>query len=333
MSHHQTHQHSHSTELFDLRPPSKLTHSHPTAAVLNIPTHSPPPPPLSLLDSDPSAFLNRRQPYPEPRTPNLFVHSQELFSSPPPPVSQPLEDHHQHLPAHRPRARLRIGLPAPFAFLRSSASSRKPDTHPLLGTSAAPVPSRRLKLHPLALLPAFVLGLLVSYSLHPAISTTPFTLPFVKAHKPLHPVVYRDQVYFPPDYATSSFPISQHPIYQLIQNASLAWEAKLSRQSNSLEEAVQEYVRRYGRRPPIGFDRWYAWCVEKEVVLIDEYDRINEVIEPFWAIPPHRTSAFVFSLAFIPPSLASGSLRQSGSQVMVLFILLVYLYGLINDVG
>jgi hypothetical protein len=52
-----------------------------------------------------------------------------------------------------------------------------------------------------------------------------------------------------------------HPIYQLIHDARKAWDEKVSRQSNTLKEAVAEYKRRHNRAPPKGFDRWwrYIW--------------------------------------------------------------------------
>ena len=49
-----------------------------------------------------------------------------------------------------------------------------------------------------------------------------------------------------------------HPIYELISRAEEEWEAKLERASKTLDEAVAEYRRRYGRAPPKGFDIWYA---------------------------------------------------------------------------
>jgi hypothetical protein len=53
-------------------------------------------------------------------------------------------------------------------------------------------------------------------------------------------------------------PHGRHPIYDLIERAEKDWNDKLSRQSKSLDEAVSEYRRRYGRSPPAGFDRWYV---------------------------------------------------------------------------
>jgi len=49
-----------------------------------------------------------------------------------------------------------------------------------------------------------------------------------------------------------------HPIYELIRDAEKKWQDKLDRQSRSLEDAVEEYKRRYRRAPPKGFD---VWCV------------------------------------------------------------------------
>lgn len=48
----------------------------------------------------------------------------------------------------------------------------------------------------------------------------------------------------------------RHPILDLINNATKQWEDKLARQSKTLEEAVREYKRRHGRKPPRGFDDW-----------------------------------------------------------------------------
>jgi len=53
-------------------------------------------------------------------------------------------------------------------------------------------------------------------------------------------------------------PDGPHPIYELIDNAERRWKEKLEKASKTLEEAVTEYKRRYRRRPPRGFDLWYA---------------------------------------------------------------------------
>ena len=51
-------------------------------------------------------------------------------------------------------------------------------------------------------------------------------------------------------------PEGGHPIYDLINRAQTEWEAKNRKASKTLDQAVYEYKRRYGRAPPKGFDRW-----------------------------------------------------------------------------
>ena len=51
-------------------------------------------------------------------------------------------------------------------------------------------------------------------------------------------------------------PEANHPVYGLIEHAEAEWKKKLKKVSRTLEQAVEEYVRRYGRRPPPGFDLW-----------------------------------------------------------------------------
>lgn len=49
-----------------------------------------------------------------------------------------------------------------------------------------------------------------------------------------------------------------HPITHLIKLAEEKWEGMVSSQSQTLEDAVVEYKRRYGRAPPRGFDAWFV---------------------------------------------------------------------------
>ncbi|ORX37296.1 glycosyl transferase family 90-domain-containing protein [Kockovaella imperatae] len=76
-----------------------------------------------------------------------------------------------------------------------------------------------------------------------------------------------------------------HPIPLLLSVGEKKWEDLLSRQSTTLEEAVEEYTRRYGRRPPKGFDIWWDFAEVFNLVLPDEYDRINLDLAPFFALP------------------------------------------------
>ena len=98
-------------------------------------------------------------------------------------------------------------------------------------------------------------------------------------------------------------PSAPHPIFQLIRDAEAAWETKRAQASQTLEEAVAEYRRRYRRAPPLGFDKWcvhmvcdhtysricrWEYVVKHGVQLPDEYDEIFEDLEPFWGIDPHE---------------------------------------------
>ncbi|KAI1792491.1 hypothetical protein LXA43DRAFT_1006897 [Ganoderma leucocontextum] len=78
--------------------------------------------------------------------------------------------------------------------------------------------------------------------------------------------------------------IKEHPIPKLMADAEAAFREKLSRQSRTLEDAVAEYQRRYGRKPPRGFDDWWKFTQENNVLMIDEYDNIHEDLAPFWDI-------------------------------------------------
>lgn len=78
--------------------------------------------------------------------------------------------------------------------------------------------------------------------------------------------------------------LKEHPIPKLMAEAEAKFRNILSRQSKSLEEAVAEYQRRYGRSPPQGFEDWWQFAKDNDVVMIDEYDSIAEDLAPFWPL-------------------------------------------------
>ena len=55
-------------------------------------------------------------------------------------------------------------------------------------------------------------------------------------------------------------PEGRHPIYDLVERAKAAWNAKLRRASTTYKQLVSEYRRRYNREPPPGFDKWCVHC-------------------------------------------------------------------------
>ncbi|KAG2074475.1 hypothetical protein BDR04DRAFT_1093212 [Suillus decipiens] len=96
---------------------------------------------------------------------------------------------------------------------------------------------------------------------------------------------------FRPDGLLQVTPGGRHPILDLIEHAEREWNAKLTRASKTLPEAVREYHRRYSRAPPPGFDKWWAYVKKHNVQLPDEYDQINIDLAPFWGITPTRLQA------------------------------------------
>lgn len=61
-----------------------------------------------------------------------------------------------------------------------------------------------------------------------------------------------------------------HPILGLLVEGERKWADLVDRQSRSLEEAVVEYRKRYGRNPPKGFDDWWSFAQDAQIWLPDE---------------------------------------------------------------
>jgi hypothetical protein len=148
------------------------------------------------------------------------------------------------------------GLSASTSFvdIRSSVRSRRI----ILGVTALSVGFLTLK---------HASGMRQLYS-----SNVPFALPLSPATSLLGPVSM--------DLAKG------HPAAQLIHAAEIEFENTLNKQSKSLAEAVREYRRRNGIAPPPNFDKWYEFATRNGVVMIDEFDTINQMLLPFWAIKP-----------------------------------------------
>ena len=63
-----------------------------------------------------------------------------------------------------------------------------------------------------------------------------------------------------------------HPIPAMMAKAKEQWRQLKARQSKTFAEAVREYKRRNGRRPPKGFDRWSVPFDVIKLISCSAYD-------------------------------------------------------------
>jgi hypothetical protein len=70
-------------------------------------------------------------------------------------------------------------------------------------------------------------------------------------------------------------------IEELWQNAKTKHANMLERQSRTIEDARQEYLRRYKIPPPKGYDKWFAYAMEHDSPIIDDFDALMENLRPF----------------------------------------------------
>ncbi|KAL1847655.1 hypothetical protein Daus18300_013888 [Diaporthe australafricana] len=77
-----------------------------------------------------------------------------------------------------------------------------------------------------------------------------------------------------------------HPIQLLHQEAIRDFEALLSQQSQSPDEAAIEYEERYGRPPPPGFKEWAKYALRQRSPIIDEFDTIFDNVDLFHQYSP-----------------------------------------------
>lgn len=95
-------------------------------------------------------------------------------------------------------------------------------------------------------------------------------------------------------------PPIHHPIPKLMADARRAFSDKVERQSKSLDQAVSEYERRYGRRPPKGFDEWYQFAKDNGATIIDEYDQLVKDLEPYWDMSGAELRRRCIQVGFLP---------------------------------
>ncbi|KAG6337196.1 hypothetical protein ID866_1910 [Astraeus odoratus] len=104
--------------------------------------------------------------------------------------------------------------------------------------------------------------------------------------RPPQPSQALEEHSYTPDGLLVVNPHGPHPIFELMRKAEEDWNKKLSRASTTLDEAVTEYRRRYKRRPPLGFDKWWDYVVKHGIQLPDEYDEIFYDLEAYWGLDP-----------------------------------------------
>ncbi|KAH8918392.1 glycosyltransferase family 90 protein [Atractiella rhizophila] len=239
---------------------------------LGIPTHNYP---LTTTSK-------KRLPYAPPRTPTYD------------PTSPSTSSHPHSLPYNSSS-----NEPTESSYFLSSPSDPAPNPNiPSLRASPTSTPlsllSRlfRKRLHPLSLIPAFILGLLAvsllgqgeAQNLRFEVGGVGFSLGSggggagggqggeEYVHHASGHVFWNGK--------------GRHPIFGLVANASQAWDLKVRRQSKTLDQAVREYIKRNGRRPPKGFAEWFNFAKQNNIVLIDEYTQIARDVHPFLSLPP-----------------------------------------------
>ncbi|GJN90731.1 hypothetical protein Rhopal_003745-T1 [Rhodotorula paludigena] len=226
------------------------------------------------------------------------------------PPGRQANGHTANSSVHLPLLGMDDDADAPFAGLPRASAARRRRSASVAGLGG--FLHSRARLHPVALLPAFFVGILVAMTgvLGPGWRSAPQTSMVIAptSHAPAHDRTGRNytlhnngHLYVLPSAlhpSSDSSPYSaleasrllphtmQHPIYDLIENATERWQKKLSRQSKTLEQAVREYKRRHGRKPPKGFDDWFRFAKANDVILIDEFDKTYTDILPFWALTP-----------------------------------------------
>ncbi|WWC66770.1 uncharacterized protein I206_100675 [Kwoniella pini CBS 10737] len=91
-----------------------------------------------------------------------------------------------------------------------------------------------------------------------------------------------------------------HPIPKLMLDAKEEFEIKLKKQSKTLNEAIEEYKKRYKMNPPKGFDEWFEFAKKHNSIIIDEYDQLNKDLKPFWLFSGEELRRRCIQVGFLP---------------------------------
>ncbi|KAM0206364.1 hypothetical protein ACHAQI_008280 [Fusarium lateritium] len=65
----------------------------------------------------------------------------------------------------------------------------------------------------------------------------------------------------------------------------MQWEEQAAK-SQTPEEAIEEYKRRYRMLPPPNFDKWHKFAIDNASPVIDDFTQIHNDLLPFWSLKP-----------------------------------------------
>lgn len=86
---------------------------------------------------------------------------------------------------------------------------------------------------------------------------------------------------------------SIHPIRHLAMQAEIKFQIMVKKQSQTLNASCAEYERRYGRQPPLHFDKWFRAAQDQGFLLTDGFGTMMAAIEPLWGVAPSDIRARV----------------------------------------
>ncbi|KAJ5281584.1 hypothetical protein N7478_006956 [Penicillium angulare] len=86
----------------------------------------------------------------------------------------------------------------------------------------------------------------------------------------------------------------------------------VNRQSRTLGACCAEYERRYGRKPPPNFDKWFQAAQRDNFLLVDEFDSMMSVLKPLWGVAPSDIRARIENV--IDASRGEGMYRFTVNQ-------------------
>lgn len=110
-------------------------------------------------------------------------------------------------------------------------------------------------------------------------------------------------------------PVEPHPIIPLLREAKEKWHKMTTSQSRTFDRATRNYKARYGRAPPPGFDKWFAFATQgRNHSLVDEYDQLMADLEPFRALPASELRRRTAELSKVP-GISIVSIRNGEAQV------------------